>query len=215
MPTQLTVAGYQAWLKSAHTPEAAKTLKAFTRLPNLKKYLFVQHLQKRSAYKAPQTQLKGGPRGLHTMVPYNKFVSFAHNVRVVKTGGRKPATKVTFTVTERIFNISVTAETVWVTYQATKGRRLAVTDGDARTVNTNAAIAVKAQDIGTGPERRRGPHRRSVARRAACRLVRQGCGPAAEHRRERQRLLEGATGQFLLSLRSASWFHPSGRNGDW
>ncbi|MEU7428003.1 hypothetical protein [Streptomyces sp. NPDC040750] len=150
LPTQLTVAGYQAWLKSAHTPEAAKTLKAFTRLPNLKKYLFVQHLQKRSAYKALQTQLKGGPRGLHTVVPYNKFVSFAHDVRVVKTGGRKPATKVTFTVTERIFNIAVTAETVWVAYQATKGRRLAVTDGDAQTVNTNAAITVKAQDIGTG-----------------------------------------------------------------
>ncbi|MFF7977285.1 hypothetical protein [Streptomyces sp. NPDC007905] len=150
LPTQLTVASYQAWLKNAHAPEAAKTLKAFTALPNLKKYLFVQHLQKRSVYQALQTQLKGGPRGLHTVVPYNKFVSFAHDVKVVKTGGRKPTTNVTFTVTERIFNIPVTAETVWVTYQATKGKRLSVAGGDARTVNTNAAITVKARNISKG-----------------------------------------------------------------
>ncbi|AYN41610.1 hypothetical protein D9753_25090 [Streptomyces dangxiongensis] len=150
LPAQLTVASYQAWLKNAHTPEAAKTLKAFTVLPNLKKYLFVQHLQNRSTYKALQTQLKGGPRGLHTVVPYNKFVSFAHDVRVAKTGGRKPATTVTFSVTERIFNVPVTAETVWVTYQTTKGKHLTVTGGGAKVVNTNAAIAIQARNTSTG-----------------------------------------------------------------
>ncbi|MFD8373556.1 hypothetical protein ACFV2Z_22740 [Streptomyces sp. NPDC059688] len=149
LPRQLTQDAYVAWLKKQHTDAAAATLKAFTKLSNLRKYIFLQQLQNRSAYAALQAQLKGGPKGFHKTVPYNKVISIARDVAITKTRGKKPATTVTFTVTQTIYNIPVTSHTVWATYQTAKGKQLKVTDSGARVTNTNGAYAIKATSSGS------------------------------------------------------------------
>ncbi|ROP44177.1 hypothetical protein [Streptomyces sp. PanSC9] len=151
LPRQLTQDAYLAWLKNQHTDAAATTLKAFTKLSNLRKYIFLQQLQNRSAYAALQAQLKGGPKGFHKTVPYNKVISIARDVKVTKSRGKKPATTISFTVTESIYNIPVTSHTVWATYQAAKGKQLKVTGSGARVNNTNAAYAIKATSSSSTP----------------------------------------------------------------
>ncbi|MFJ3310118.1 hypothetical protein ACIPSA_45420 [Streptomyces sp. NPDC086549] len=145
LPARLTEQAYVTWLKSQHTDAARATLKAFTKLSNLKKYIFVQQLQNRSAYAALQAQLKGGPEGFHNTDPYNKAISITRDVRVAKTGGKKPVTTITFTVTETIYNIPVTSHTAWASYQTAKGKQLKVTGSGARATNTNAAYALRAK----------------------------------------------------------------------
>ncbi|MGV9248816.1 hypothetical protein [Streptomyces sp. NPDC003710] len=144
LPRQLTQDAYVAWLQNQHTDAAAATLKAFSKLSNLRKYIFLQQFQNRSAYAALQAQLKGGPKGFHKTVPYNKVISIARDVEITRTRGKKPATAVTFRVTETIYNIPVTSHTVWATYQTAKGKRVKVTDSGAHVINTNGAYAIKA-----------------------------------------------------------------------
>lgn len=118
-PKKLTVASYVSYLKQSRTPEAKTTLKAFNKLPQAKKVKFVSYLQNRSAYRALAASLKGATsRNLRVITPYNKDVTFVKDVRTVKGKDKNTTTRVTFTVTERIYSIPVTSERVWVKYQA-------------------------------------------------------------------------------------------------
>jgi hypothetical protein len=141
-PARLTVASYTAYLKAQKTPEAKKTLKKFSALSNLQKYYFVQYLQNRAIYKALVQQTKGNVgRSVHVVKPFNKDVRFVTDVVSQAGKDKNRTTRVTFTVTEEIYRIPVTSETLSLRYQAVKPTTKA--SARAAVTNVNAAIAIK------------------------------------------------------------------------
>ncbi|MFG2291481.1 hypothetical protein ACGFOU_36080 [Streptomyces sp. NPDC048595] len=141
---KLTVKAYVAYLKKDTTAGGRKTLTQFSRLPKAKQVKFVSYLQDRKVYRAMAAQTKGMVgQNLKVVTPYNKDVKFAKTVTTVRNKDRHATTTVTFTVTEKIFNIPVTSEEVAVRYQAHPGKSPAAARGTAEVKNLNAAITIR------------------------------------------------------------------------
>lgn len=145
LPAKLTVKGYLTYLETQKTPEAKKALKSFSALPAAKKAKFVTYLQDREVYEAMSTQTKGTVnRSVKAVRHYDANVKF--NVQIITKMNIKdpkgPAS-LTFSVTESIYNIPVTTETLNLRYNVVKGKVVA---GSARATaevkNVNAAIAL-------------------------------------------------------------------------
>jgi hypothetical protein len=145
LPAKLTVKSYTGYLKAQKTPEAKKALKSFSALPAAKKAKFLKYLQDREVYEAMSTQTKGTVnRSVKAVRHYDANVKF--NVQIITKKNIKdpkgPAS-LTFSVTESIYNIPVTTETLNLRYNVVKGKVVA---GSARATaevkNVNAAIAI-------------------------------------------------------------------------
>ncbi|WP_434600151.1 hypothetical protein [Streptomyces sp. A5-4] len=142
LAAKLTVASYTTYLKQHKTPEAKRTLTAFTKLPAGKQARFVKHLQNRNIYKALIDQAKGSlDRKLRVVDPYNHDVKFVTEV-TSKTLRGKSTKQVSFTVTETIFGIPVTSETLNLRYQVLKGKVTGTPAADSEVKNLNAAITL-------------------------------------------------------------------------
>ncbi|MBT2487452.1 hypothetical protein J7E96_02625 [Streptomyces sp. ISL-96] len=155
-PAQLTVKNYTAYLKHQKTPEARKALNAFTKLPADKQARFVKYLQNRNIYKAFSGQAKGKiDRPLKVVDSYNKDVKFVTEVtsKTDQAVQGKSVEWISFTVTERIFNVPVTSETLNLRYQFDKGKVTDVLRAGSEVKNVNAAIAIHK-----GKVARRGHH---------------------------------------------------------
>ncbi|MFD8543115.1 hypothetical protein [Streptomyces sp. NPDC059649] len=141
-PAKLTVASYQAYLKKQTTPEAKKTLKGFKALSNGQKATFVKDLQNRKIYEALLGRVEGRIGQPRTLInPYNSEVRFVTKAATAVGKDKRRTTTVRFTVTEEIFKIPVTSETISIAYPtAGNGPRRAT--ATAKAFNANAAIAV-------------------------------------------------------------------------
>ncbi|MEV8312128.1 hypothetical protein AB0P36_33700 [Streptomyces flavidovirens] len=141
-PAQLTVKSYTTYLKQQKTPEAKKTLNAFAKLPAGKQTKFVKYLQNRDIYKALIDQAKGNlDRKLRVVDPYNPDVRFVTEV-TAKTLKGKSTKQISFTVTETIFGIPVTSETLNLRYQVFKGKVTGTPNANSEIKNVNAAITL-------------------------------------------------------------------------
>lgn len=139
---QLTVKSYTTYLKQQKTPEAKRTLNAFAKLPAGKQAKFVKYLQNRDIYKALIDQAKGNlDRKLKVVDPYNPDVKFVTEV-TAKTLKGKSTKQISFTVTETIFGIPVTSETLNLRYQVFKGKVTGTPSANSEIKNVNAAITL-------------------------------------------------------------------------
>lgn len=140
---KLTVAGYTKYLQTQKSPEAKVALKKFLKLNKGQKAVFVKDLQDRRIYRALLGQAKG-PIGKPVSItdPYNKEVRFVTKVSSTVAKDKNRTTTVRFTVTEEIFKIPVTSETLTFSYP-TAGDGPRKTIGSAKVTNVNAAIAIK------------------------------------------------------------------------
>lgn len=140
---KLTVAGYTKYLQTQKSPEAKLALKKFLKLNKGQKAVFVKDLQDRRIYRALLGQARG-PIGTPVSItdPYNKEVRFVTNVSSTVAKDKNRTTTVRFTVTEEIFKIPVTSETLTFRYAAA-GDGPRKTIGSAKVTNVNAAIAIK------------------------------------------------------------------------
>ncbi|MFI8355663.1 hypothetical protein [Streptomyces cyaneofuscatus] len=139
---QLTVKSYTTYLKQQKTPEAKKALDAFSKLPAGKQVRFVKYLQNRDIYKALMDQAKGNVgRKLKVVDPYNQDIKFVTEV-TAKTLKGKSTKQVSFTVTETIFGIPVTSETLNLRYHVLKGKVTGTVTANSEIKNVNAAIRI-------------------------------------------------------------------------
>ncbi|GAB7029071.1 hypothetical protein AB0G35_12315 [Streptomyces sp. NPDC021749] len=141
-PAKLTVGSYQAYLKKQKTPEAKKTLKAFNALAHGQQATFVKDLQNRKIYEALLGRVEGRVGQPRTLIdPYNGEVRFVTKAATSVGKDKRRTTVVRFTVTEEIFKIPVTSETISIAYPtAGNGPRRAT--ADAKVSNVNAALAI-------------------------------------------------------------------------
>ncbi|WP_149828535.1 hypothetical protein [Streptomyces tailanensis] len=141
---KLTVAGYTKYLQTQKSPEAKVALKKFLKLNKGQKAVFVKDLQDRRIYRALLSRAKG-PIGTPVNItdPYNKEVRFVTKVSSTVAKDKNRTTTVRFTVTEEIFKIPVTSETLTLRY-TTAGDGPRKTIGSSKVTNVNAAIAIKA-----------------------------------------------------------------------
>lgn len=144
---KLTVKDYRAWLMNNDEGAAAiQTLKAFDKLPKAKQQKFVDYLQNRAVTKAFQLSFAGGvAKGNDRVVTYNKDVSFTGVVKGSNKkdpkGGRNVA--LTFTATERIYNIPVVTQKVDFRYKIKNASAVSPVVKSS-VVNLNRAYAIKA-----------------------------------------------------------------------
>ncbi|MBT2525308.1 hypothetical protein J7E91_07630 [Streptomyces sp. ISL-99] len=144
---RLTVKSYTTYLKQQKTSEAKKTLNAFTKLPAGKQAKFVKYLQNRDICKALIDQAKGNlDRKLRVVDPYNADVKFVTEV-TAKTLKGKSTKQISFTVTETIFGIPVTSETLSLRYQVFKGKVTGTPNANSEIKNVNAAIALHKSKV--------------------------------------------------------------------
>lgn len=140
---KLTVAGYTKYLKAQSTPEARKALKKFLALSKGQQAVFVKDLQDRRIYKALLGKVTA-PIGKPVSItdPYNKEVRFVTKATSTVAKDKNRTATVRFTVTQEIFRIPVTSETLTISYPtAGEGPRRA--RATAEVTNVNAAIAIK------------------------------------------------------------------------
>ncbi|GFE25933.1 hypothetical protein RB199_30395 [Streptomyces libani] len=137
---------YMAYLIKQRTPESRAVLKAFRALPKAKQVKFLGYLQSRTVYMAFGGQLRGHAdenKPVRAVTNHNKDVKFVRATQTNKTKqGRKATVMVAFTVTEKVFNIPVTSEQVWVKYESKRGEVRKVLGGGAKLTNLNAAINI-------------------------------------------------------------------------
>ncbi|EKX63183.1 hypothetical protein Sipo8835_37090 [Streptomyces ipomoeae] len=149
LPAKLTVNSYLTYLKTQKTPEAKKTLRSFSALPAAKKARFVTHLQDRKIQEKLLKELSGAintPKQSVTKVNADvKFVQQVTSKRNFKDA--KGATVVSYTVTETIFGIPVTAENLTLHYNVVKGKVQRKARAVARVTNVNAAVAIKGGPV--------------------------------------------------------------------
>ncbi|WP_405895209.1 hypothetical protein OG272_29140 [Streptomyces sp. NBC_00104] len=140
---KLTVAGYTKYLKAQKTPAAQQTLKRFLGLSKGQQAIFVKDLQDRKIYKALLGKV-AAPVGRPVSItdPYNKEVRFVTKASSSVAKDKNRTTTVSFTVTQEIFRIPVTSETLTVSYP-TAGNGPKRTKASAKVTNVNAAIAIK------------------------------------------------------------------------
>ncbi|MFJ7042020.1 hypothetical protein ACIQVC_01240 [Streptomyces sp. NPDC101112] len=142
LPAKLTVGSYIAYLKAQKTPEAKSTLKSFSALPAAKKAKFVGYLQDGKIYGSLFKQLKGTLNlPVTNVTSYNADVKFVHSVS--SKGGLKGGHLVTYSATEKIFNIPVTTEKLTLRYEVVKGKVQRNARAQAQVTNVNAAYAIK------------------------------------------------------------------------
>lgn len=144
-PAELTVNSYIKALKADKSPAAAKTLKAFKKLDSKKQYAFVKLLQTRDVYKAVVGRSKGTLKnGTRTSTKQLNSPAKVTRSAVVAKNGKSGRRVVTFTVTERIYNIPVTSERISVKFTL-KGKKKIVNPSAAiKITNTNKALVIKA-----------------------------------------------------------------------
>ncbi|MEU2107825.1 hypothetical protein [Streptomyces sp. NPDC019507] len=143
LPAKLTVAGYKTYLKKNWDKGGRETTARFARLTPAQQKKFVRYLEDRKVYSALKDQVKGNfGRPLHVVDPYNADVTFVTDVTATLAKDKNATATLRFSVSQRIYGIPVTTETLTVK-RATKGavRKTAAT---ASVRNVNAAIAVKA-----------------------------------------------------------------------
>lgn len=146
LPAKLTVNSYVAYLKAQKTPEAKSTLKSFSALPAAKKAKFVGYLQDGKIYGSLFKQLKGNlNRPVTNVTSYNADVKFVHSVS--SKGGLKGGHLVTYTATEKIYNIPVTSEKVTLRYNVVKGKVQRNARAQAEVTNVNAAYTIKGGKV--------------------------------------------------------------------
>lgn len=148
-PAKLTVPAYTSYLQhqAAKSPAAKKVFKQYLGLSQSQKATLVANLQDHAVYAALKAKAWGKIRNIHTVDQYNKSVSFVTDVTFRTVKDKVRTTTATFTVTEKIFQIPVTTETVTLTYQtAGKATKLKAT---AKVTNLNAAIAITASGQAT------------------------------------------------------------------
>ncbi|WP_200303919.1 hypothetical protein [Streptomyces adelaidensis] len=143
-PAKLTVKEYRSWLMNNDDLAASqKVLKAFDKLPAAKQRKFVDYLQNRAVTKAFALSFAGGvTRGNSKEVKYNNDVRFSGVVKgsnKVGTGGRNVS--LTFTATERVYNIPVLTQQVAFTYTIKNGIKSPKVKRSV--VNLNRAFVVK------------------------------------------------------------------------
>ncbi|MCL6736380.1 hypothetical protein [Streptomyces neyagawaensis] len=143
MAPRLTVAGYTKYLKAQSTPEARKALKRFLALTRGQQTVFVKDLQDRRIHKALLGKV-AAPIGKPVSItdPYNKEVRFVTQATSKVGKDKDRTTTVSFTVTQEIFRIPVTSETLTISYP-TAGQGPKKVTGKAKVTNVNAAIAIK------------------------------------------------------------------------
>ncbi|MEV0319151.1 hypothetical protein ACIBKX_06470 [Streptomyces sp. NPDC050658] len=138
-PAQLTVKGYVKYLKTQKTPAAKQTLAKFNKLNGKQKYTFVKLLQNRGVHLALKGSLEGRADKTFTK-RVNSAVTVtraADTQRNDKFGSRQ----VTYSVTESIYKIPVTTESVTVKYRL-KGKKVIKPAATSAVTNTNAAVTV-------------------------------------------------------------------------
>ncbi|MGW7225489.1 hypothetical protein [Streptomyces cyaneofuscatus] len=191
---QLTVKSYTTYLKQQKTPEAKKTLDAFSKLPAGKQVRFVKYCQNRGIYKALMDQAKGSVgRKLKVVDPYNQDIKFVTEV-TAKTLKGKSTKQVSFTVTETIFGIPVTSETLNLRYHVFKGKITGTMTADSEIKNVNAAIRIHKGKVTRSGHT--GHRLHSLEGRPPSEVLRQGRGQGARsHRRHPH--LEGQARQPL------------------
>ncbi|MEU5581221.1 hypothetical protein ABZ791_12670 [Streptomyces huasconensis] len=145
-PAQLTVKGYIKALKADKSPAAAKTLKAFKKLNDGKKqYAFVKLLQNRDVYEAVAGRTKGILKnGTRTSTKQLNAPVKVTSSTVVTKDDKSGRRVVTFTVTERIYDIPVTSERISVRYTLKGKKKIADPSASTRITNTNKAITIRA-----------------------------------------------------------------------
>lgn len=143
MAPRLTVAGYTKYLKAQSTPEARKALKRFLTLSKGQQTVFVKDLQDRRIHKALVSKVTA-PIGKPVTItdPYNQEVRFVTRATSKVAKDKSRTTTVSFTVTQEIFRIPVTSETLTISYPAAGEGPKKIT-GKARVTNVNAAISIK------------------------------------------------------------------------
>lgn len=122
---------------------AQQTLKRFLGLSKGQQAVFVKDLQDRKIYKALLGKV-AAPVGRPVSItdPYNKEVRFVTKASSSVAKDKNRTTTVSFTVTQEIFRIPVTSETLTVSYP-TAGNGPKRTKASAKVTNVNAAIAIK------------------------------------------------------------------------
>ncbi|MFF6781760.1 hypothetical protein [Streptomyces sp. NPDC012510] len=140
---KLTVAAYTKYLKTQKTPAAQQTLKRFLSLSRGQQTVFVKDLQDRRIYKALLGKV-AAPVGKPVSITdeYNKEVRFVTKASSSVAKDKNRTATVRFTVTQEIFRIPVTSETLTVSYP-TAGKGPKQAKASAKVTNVNAAIAVK------------------------------------------------------------------------
>ncbi|MEU6369600.1 hypothetical protein ABZ876_28675 [Streptomyces sp. NPDC046931] len=144
-PAHLTVGSYQAYLKRNWAKGGRDTAVKFAGLTPRQQRKFLRHLENRDVYEALRNQVKGSfGMPLHTVAPYDKDIAFVTDVTTRIAKDDAGTLTVRFSVSERIFNIPVTTETITVK-GATQGEgksKKAVTTAELK--NVNAAVAITA-----------------------------------------------------------------------
>ncbi|MEV6833645.1 hypothetical protein AB0N17_03785 [Streptomyces sp. NPDC051133] len=144
-PAHLTVASYKAYLKKNWKKGGRETAVAFAKLTPARQAQFLRHLEDRKVYAAFLKQVKGNfELPLHVVDPYNKDVVFVTDVTAHVAKDKAGTLTVRFSVSERVFGIPVTTETITVK-GATKGQdksKKAV--AIAKLQNVNAAVSITA-----------------------------------------------------------------------
>lgn len=118
-PAKLTVAKYRDWLKNNDEAAASiKLLKAFDKLPKAKQQKFVGYLQNRKVQEAYNVRAGGYiNRGGHNEEAYNKDVRFVADIKGVRKATKSGShITLTFTATERIYNIPVITRKTVLSY---------------------------------------------------------------------------------------------------
>ncbi|MEU9488949.1 hypothetical protein AB0D83_35835 [Streptomyces decoyicus] len=141
-PSKLTAQSYTKYLKKQGTAHARTTLVKFSKLNKKQKAVFLKDLQDRKVYKALQGKVNARfNKPVTTTDKYNKEVTFVTRTNTSIAKDKAGTATVRFTVTEKIFNIPVTAETLSIKFgTAPKASKRATATAGVK--NVNAAIAI-------------------------------------------------------------------------
>ncbi|GHH88659.1 hypothetical protein [Streptomyces capitiformicae] len=148
-PAKLTVAKYRDWLKNNDEAAASiKLLKAFDKLPKAKQQKFVTYLQDRKVQKAFDVR-NGGyvTRGGTSQTIHNKDVRFVANVKAVnKTDKAGRHITLTFTATERIYDLPVITKKTVLSYTVKGGVKSPKLKSSVTNLNGAFAITPAKKD---------------------------------------------------------------------
>ncbi|WP_326579201.1 hypothetical protein OG250_17580 [Streptomyces sp. NBC_00487] len=142
-PAKLTVAKYRDWLKNNDEATASlKLLKAFDKLPKAKQQKFVDYLQNRKVQEAYNVRAGGYiNRGGHNEEAYNKDVRFVADIKGVRKATRAGShITLTFTATERIYNLPVITQKTVLSYDY--GSAVKSPKYKRSVTNLNGAVAI-------------------------------------------------------------------------
>lgn len=126
LPAELTVAGYKTYLKKNWDKGGRETTARFARLTTAQQKKFVKYLEDRKVHSALKDQVKGNfGRPLHVVDPCNADVTFVTDVTATVAKDKNATAPLRFSVSERIYGIPVTTETLTVSVppRVRSGRR--------------------------------------------------------------------------------------------